>query len=256
MLLEKALTLLLAGTLAPFMTFGVSSEDDYNLDLYANSDVELAESTLLQDDTADDPDNKKPHEAAIKNLEVVESGYTVDSGYVFYGIGIENPNTDYGCEFPTITVTGKDADGSILFSDTNMMGEILPGEVLWVASMAGNGSEPATVEFSVDVSSRDWYETDDNDSNFYSLSNINVVDGDYMKNITGEITTNREWLVYDEPCEEAMVTAIFRNKDGEIVGGTCDFEDVGEVGETKAFEIDDYTNIEYETVDLYAHPWL
>lgn len=256
MLIEKALALLLVGSLAPIVTLGTSSEDDYDIDFYANEDVELAESALLQDETDGDFSDVKPSEGAIKNLEVVDSGYSVDSGYVFYGIGIKNPNDTYACDYPTITVTGKDADGTIVFSDTNTMGEILPGEVLWVASMAGNGTEPASVEFSVDVSTRDWYESDDADSDFYTISNVNIVDSEYMKNITGEITTNREWLVFDEPCEEAMVTVIFKNKDGEIVGGTCDFEDVGEVGETKTFDVDDYTNIEYDTVEVYAHPWL
>lgn len=255
MLIEKALTLLLVGTLTPILSFGTSSDGDYDTEFYSNADIDLAESTLLQDE-ADDSSSVKPSDGAIKNLEVVESGYTVDSGYVFYAVGIENPNTEYACDFPTITVTGKDDQGTIVFSDTNTMGEILPGQTLWVASTAGNGTEPATVEFSVDVSSRDWYESSDVDPDIYTISNVNIIDTEYMRNITGEITTNLEWLVYGDPCETAMITAVFKNADGEIVGGACDFEDVGDEGETKAFEIDDYTGIDYETVEVFAYPWL
>ena len=57
-------------------------------------------------------------------LEIVESGWSVGStGYVNYAFALRN-NGSVLIEYPAVTVTGRDADGSVLFSDDWVVSEV------------------------------------------------------------------------------------------------------------------------------------
>ncbi|MCG4849454.1 hypothetical protein L0P44_12390, partial [Streptococcus gordonii] len=81
-------------------------------------------------------------------MEITESGWSVvGDGWVYYGFALKNTNKDVEAQMPTVTITGKAEDGSIVFSDKQTLFVVLPGETVHYGFQAGNGTAPATVEF-------------------------------------------------------------------------------------------------------------
>lgn len=193
-------------------------------------------------------DTSKPSE-----LEILEVGYNVnDSGYVLYGIGIHNPNTDFEVEYPTIVATGKDDAGKIVFSSEQVMGTIYPGMNYYYATQAGNGTAPATVEFSIKTNDRNWTKSTRTSADIYDIANTNEVIGSYgLDNYTGEIT-----LVDDSITDEgAWISVIFRDAAGSIVGGNMGFADSLSPGATSPFDVSAYSTPEHATYEIHAVPW-
>lgn len=187
-------------------------------------------------------------------LELIESGWSAgESGYVHYGVGLKNPNTDFEAQFPTIKVTGKDAEGKILFSDEQVLNFMLPGAEYYYGGQAGDGIAPETVEFSLSVSNRNWIENDKQSMEIYTIGNTNEVVGDYGNySYTGEITANEEW----PDVESAMVNAILRDSSGTIIAGYFGFTDISKAGETSVFDISAYDVPEHSSYEIHAQPWM
>lgn len=186
-------------------------------------------------------------------IELMESGYTVsEDGYVFYGVGIKNPNTDFEAEFPVIQITGKDADGKIVFSDEQTLMFMLPGAEYYFGGQAGNGAKPATVEFSASVSKDNWIPNDKQSMAIYDISNASEVVGEYGDiSYTGELTVLEEW----EDVTSACVNVILRNESGEIVYGAYTFVDLPSGGESTPFELHAYDVPDHASYEIYAQPW-
>jgi len=89
-------------------------------------------------------------ERAYQSLKISESGWHVDSnGYVDYALTIQNTSEDLIVEYPEVIITGRAADGSVVFSKSQVMGVVYPGYDLTFACMTGDGTAPATVEFAL-----------------------------------------------------------------------------------------------------------
>lgn len=187
------------------------------------------------------------------DLQVIESGYAVDeNGYVHYGIGIENPNTDYEVNSFMVTITGRDESGKIVFSDEQGMQFLLAGGKCYFGAQAGNGTAPSTVEFSVKVSHDFyWVENDKKSFEIYTIFNPNEVVGDWLASYTGELTANAEW----SDIGSAWISVIFRDESGQIVGGANSFTDISKEGETVPFEISVYTVPSHASYEIHAVPW-
>lgn len=186
------------------------------------------------------------------DLEIIESGWFVDSnGYVHYGIGIKNPNSSYEIQFPTIEITGKDGDGKIVFSESQVLNFMFANAELYYGGQTGNGTAPETVEFNVSVPSHGWVENDKQAFEIYTISNTNYLDSDGRSSFTGEITANTEW----DDVESAMVNVILRDNNDKIIFGDFSFVDNLNEGETKSFEISSYDIPEFSTFEIHAQPW-
>ena len=196
---------------------------------------------------------KNAETATPADLEIIESGWVAgEQGFVHYGLGLKNPNAGFGAEFPTIKVTGKDADGKIVFSDEQVLMFMLPGAEYYYGGQAGNGTAPATVEFSLSVSKNNWIPTDKQAVEFYTISNTNEVKGQYGNdNFTGELTVNEEW----ESVTSACVSVILRDAEGSIVSGYCGFADLPAEGQTTAFDVMAYDVPDHASYEVYAQPW-
>lgn len=187
-----------------------------------------------------------------QDIQIVDSGYSVsDSGYVFYGVSLNNPNETYAADFVTVTITGKDADGKILFSNDQVMGTINPGETYTFGTQAGNGTVPDTVEFTVKVDEENWKDGEPLDGEAYTISNTNEVKDEYgFADFTGEITSTEAWADYGT----AWVSAILKDENGNIIAGYNGFADIVQ-DQPVAFDITAYELPEYSTVEYYALPW-
>lgn len=186
-------------------------------------------------------------------LELIETGYSVsEDGYVFYGVGIKNPNTNFEAEFPVIQITGKDADGKIVFSDDQTLMFMLPGAEYYFGGQAGNGTKPEIVEFSASTSKDNWIPNDKQSMAIYDISNANEVVGEFGDvSYTGELTVLEEW----DDVTSACVNVILRNEAGEIVYGDYTFVELPSSGESAPFELHAYDVPDHASYEIYAQPW-
>jgi hypothetical protein len=198
---------------------------------------------------------RSPGEGAEK-LSITESGwvYYSDSysSYVYYGLRIQNPNSDLIASSPTIKITIKAADGTVLASEEDYSPQIAPGDTVAACGQIDTKSEePATVDFTVSVSDYSWsnYKADMIAmSSDFLVSGATLFEDRYSRSITGEVT-NKSNL----DCDVELV-AILRDSSGKIVCGYQTYGQEVEAGGTTSFEINIYTSTlpVYETIDVYA----
>lgn len=197
-------------------------------------------------------DIEKAHEA----LEIVEGGWGVaDSGYVMYALALKNSSDALTVEFPEIVITGRDEAGSVVFSDSQILNVIYPGQELVYASQAGNGTPPATVEFSVA-----------RPQDYQVLSRVGeapeffvtpVREGrDSMgdSSFTGEVTLVKSGSDGEVP-QQIWLSLVLRDGAGKIVYGGQNFITCPAEGETVPFEVRVYDCPSYSTAEVVAMAW-
>lgn len=189
---------------------------------------------------------------AEQSLQVVESGYSVDdSGYVHYGARIKNPNPNYLVKYSELVITGRDASGRIVFSNSRYVTSIRPGEEQYYGGFAGSGTAPTTVEFSIRRGNDTYDYSTESANSLYTISNTSEVIGQYGSvHYTGQIVQNQAYEDYDH----AYVTLILRDKSGSIVYGDYSYVAMGKVGETSYFDLSEYDVPEHASYELHAVP--
>ena len=218
------------------------------------------------EDATETTDDEVEAEEAEEPLlpELVETGYYVsedDYGdtYIYVGVGWTNPNEGYEIQYPEVMVTGYDADGTVTFTETQTMNSLMPGETQYFGFMAGEGADTETVEFSIPALEDYCYvETDEQAQEHYTISNTSESTDEYGATcFTGEIIYDTEAIdEFGDEYTQAWVSVILRDAEGNIVYGDNGFADLGAVGETSAFELDEYGLPEYDSYEIYAIPWL
>ena len=207
----------------------------------------------------------KPSESSekedAKQPVLLDSGYTVlppnsiGSVYLTYVVKIQNQNKDMAAEYTTITITGKNEDGSILFTEDQSIGTILPGDTVYWADDSVNckNQAPDTVEITVDGAR--FVPADEVDdtalSSDFIIENLSEVTGSYDKSLTGEITNNSE-IDFDD----VAVTVVYKQGD-EIVGGFHSYVENMPAGKRAAFDISSWNleELEYDSIEVYALSW-
>lgn len=195
-------------------------------------------------------------ERAYESLEIVESGWkVVDSGYVMYALTLENTSDDLTVDYPEIIITGRDESGSVVFSTSQVLKTVHPGQRLTYGCQAGNGTVPATVEFSVirpqdyQVSSRGGVAEE------FEVSNVaadKLSDG--LTSFTGEVTFVDDGSAGERP-SEIWLSLVLRNDAGEIIYGENGFVACPVEGETAPFELGVYDCPSYATAEVVAMAW-
>lgn len=183
-----------------------------------------------------------------KDIEVVESGWSFVDGYVFYAVKMKNPNTNLAADLPTVTITGKDVDGKILFSEESYVTSLPPNSLSYTGGQAGNGNAPATVDFSVNVGAYGWTPENPQEEEAFTITNTNEVVGDYMTNYTGEITMNYEHRM----STNARITVVLRDADGNITGGYHGLLLDLTVGKSTPFDVTGYADIPHTSFEIAA----
>ena len=214
--------------------------------------------TVTMEKTSDEVDELEAAAAAEdpQPMEIVESGYHITSdGYVRWGICWQNPNSAHAIENPQLTITGYEADGSIVFVDTSYMWTTLcPGEIQYIAGSSYDTDGTATVEFSI-VDEGSYTESDETAVERYTIGNVSASqDDDGYWTFTGEITANLE----DDDASAAQISVILRDADGAIIYGDCGYADLAAVGVSAPFEVELYDDevpsfASYELYGAYAY---
>lgn len=190
-------------------------------------------------------------ERAYQSLKISESGWHVDSnGYVDYALTIQNTSEDLIVEYPEVIITGRAADGSVVFSKSQVMGVVYPGYDLAFACMTGDGTAPATVEFalgkpqdyqvSVGTGHPTEYKVLDQTARKGGAGKL-AVSGEIEKTVEGD-----EWL----DSQGVWLSVILRDDQGQIVYGWNGFVDSPGLGEQMPFSIEVYSVPDYATVEV------
>lgn len=186
-------------------------------------------------------------------LEIVDSGWSaIGDGWVYYGIVIKNPNEGLAAEYPSFTITGKAEDGSIVFSDEQVFEMAYPEETIHLGFQAGNGTEPASVEFK--IKEPKWIEKNGLTNEMFTVSNTSEATDKYSSTFfTGEVAVNEE--IDTNSMRQIAVTVITRDEDDIINYGNSTFINAPSKGDTASFEISCYQVPEHSSYEVYARVW-
>lgn len=211
--------------------------------------------------TGDEPAGGAPAGGAAAvtgapELEVVESGWSVDDqGYVHYAVALRNPSSEQAVEFPAYTVTGRAADGSVLFSREQVLSAIGPGETIYWGDLAGTaGQPPATVEFVANEVEDYQLRAQAEVSASFSVSGVRPVsDGFGGVNFAGDVTCERD--DGSRRGGDVALSVVLRDGSGAVVFGATGFASRPEPGESTSFEVVCGSVPAYASYEVHALEW-
>lgn len=188
------------------------------------------------------------------DLEIVESGWSVDSqGYVHYAVGLRN-NGDATIDNPGYTVTGRDESGRVVFSDEQRVFAVPAGETVYFGSLTGNGTAPTSVDFSLMGVDQDQIRPE-MDVPVFSVLDAGIVEGALGGfSVVGEIETEHTG---DESIGmgDVLVAVVLRDAGGNIVYGALTFVGRPDEGDSTSFEINVVDDVDYATYEVYTQAW-
>jgi len=205
-----------------------------------------SELTQNQSETSNETSNSK-----MLPIEVKEFGYSMQDEYVYYSVILHNPNEDKAIELPSFRITARDESGSPLATEEQTLSIIYPKQDFVHAFQAFDVDEmPATVDIEV-------LEPDDyNIKNVSMLDNseyspLNVVNATFRTDsIVGEIQNNNNYDI-----DSGVVTVIFRDSNGKLIGGTSTYVDSIKANSTTPFDITIYESFATDNFEVYANIW-
>lgn len=191
-------------------------------------------------------------------LELVETGWSADeSGYVHYAFGLRNTSDSVCIQFPSVEITGRSEDGSVLFSHTQVLMVAFPGETAYFGSQAGNGNGivPATVDFTV-LEPEDYGYVNSSESASFKVDNLNAAPDGYGGEIfSGEISVAKDSARVREQSSQLNVSLVLRDDAGAIIYGFDTYVDWPPEGGSRPFSMDVFDPPAYDSFEVYAQPW-
>ena len=194
---------------------------------------------------------------AADALKIVDSGWSLDvNGYICYVVAIKNTSDNLRIEFPEITITGRDEDGSIISSDTMVLASIYPGQVQYCSSVAGNGGGASSVDFSL-ATPDDWAQV----GSSIAASTYDVRGASLQSDGFGGLIAVGEVELVTAGDDRAMssgsvaVTAVVRDDAGAILAGGETYVDIAAEGESATFEVPIFGTAPTGTLEVYARTW-
>ena len=192
---------------------------------------------------------------AAEALTVIESGWDDSpNGYVDYAVTIRNAGDDLTVLYPEVIITGRAADGSVVFTKSQYVGVLYPGESITFSGLAGNGTAPETVEFACGRPQGYQVVSDGGTASQFEVSGLTRGNGTFSTVFTGELTTVADG---SEPASggQVMLSLVFRDARGRILSGYSSFVSRPKVGESVPFELQPFTCPDYASVEVHALAW-
>ncbi|WP_050638441.1 hypothetical protein [Candidatus Stoquefichus sp. SB1] len=197
----------------------------------------------------DDSSNTQANDK-IKDLEIVESGYSQDNdlSYLNYGIIIKNPNKKLSVSYPVYTVTLYDKDGKIISNDEQTLTFINADDTIAHGFVIeSKGKKVDKVEFKIKTTDEDFIEREYIKSSDFIISNKNI--DKENESFTGEVENKS-----DKDCSQVAITLVLK-KDDKIVYGDTTFVDSVKSNDKSAFELSEYDLPKYDSYEFYAKAW-
>lgn len=258
-----------AAVLIPRWIANADSDGDATNGTLQNAGSRPDPSTDDDGDAADpgiDPSPRDPagDDAAHGNaeydnpLELVETGWSADeSGYVHYAFGLRNTSDSVCIQLPSVEITGRGEDGSVLFSETLIMANAFAGETVYFGSEIGNGNGivPATVDFTV-LEPDDYSYVNSSESASFKADNLSAAPDGYGGEIfSGEISVVKDSARVREQSSMLAVSLVLRDDAGAIVYGYSTFVDWPSEGGSRPFSMDVIDPPAYDSFEVHVQPW-
>jgi hypothetical protein len=203
----------------------------------------------------DGPDDTTGSSGSAEDIDVVSTGFTnfeaqYDSvNHVSYAYVLENTG-DEGVANIEVTVTLKDDAGTVVSSDTDTIYYIAPGGTI------GVGDEPyeelaevAEVEVQANIPS---YAAEAEETGEITVDGVTTTDdNDTWK------TTFTASSTYDVQLESPYAYVVYRNTEGDIVGGSYGFMDIIQAGGSTSGEVSSYEpipGVDPSKTEVYVDP--
>ena len=236
--MKKLLVLLLALALVfAFAACGAAPAEDAEPE-------ETAEETT--EETTEEPAEETAADLdAI--LEITQSGWLVEDGYLFYYVVLHNNDDKNGVLYPSYYINARNSEGTLIGTEEQTLSVIYPGEDVYYGFQAFEVTEePATVEF--EVVKPDDYNIKKVTSEVKPLEIVSAVaSGD---NVVGEIKNDN-----DEDISGAAVVVVFKDADGNYTAADTTFTDTVPAHGTAPFSLYVYKDYQTDSFDVFAYQW-
>lgn len=185
-------------------------------------------------------------------LDIAESGYTmIEGGFLYCSVKVHNPNTDLAILYPTVRITARDAGGALLGTQDQTLSTIYPQQDFWYSGQLLQVDEaPSSIEFTI-VQPDDYNIVPAStleQSTFTSLSVESTAM--HSERLVGEVVNKNDFDL-----DMIVVAAVFRNENGDIIGGESTFVDKLPSSGSVPFDMpihSEFANCNYE---VYANSW-
>ena len=248
--------ILIAAVLAGLLAGGAIAVSSFHA-ARENKDDRVSSSQAGQSDGASTPETTNTasntnHLSA--ELSIVESGWSVGAhGYVHFGIGLKNSDGSAAIAFPTITIYGYDADDNLIFTDEKTYSAIEPGQTVYFGDQTGNGTAPVRVEFEAVTPSGVALATATEAPAYELFDSAESAEADGMYSFSAKLKLQSTPSGFDKT--QVFLSAILRDKQGNIVAGYNSFCDCPAVGSTVPVSIDVNNPPTHAICDIYAAQW-
>lgn len=248
--------ILIAAVLAGLLAGGAIAISSFHA-ARENNDESASSSQASQSDGAPTPQKTNTASDTSRlsaELSIVESGWSVsEHGYVHFGIGLKNSDGSAAIAFPTITIYGYDADDNLIFTDEKTYSAIEPGQTVYFGDQTGNGTAPARVEFEAVTPSDVALATATEAPTYELFDSAESAEADGMYSFSAKLKLQSAPSGFDKT--QVFLSAILRDKQGNIVAGYNNFCDCPAVGSTVPVSIDVNNPPTHASCDIYAAQW-
>ena len=205
----------------------------------------IFEKESTQEHTANEP--------KYKDVEIVDSGYTLskDGDYINWGVIFKNPDHQAIYEFTTISITSYDKEGSVLSTDNQVFNIIMPGETqTFGSSLSTNGEKPNRVEFTIESGNMITSADEHIASSKFKTRGLKDRKDEYGEvAFTGKVKNNSSIN-----CDSACISIILKKKN-RIVYGVNSFINNINAGQEKPFDISEYDLPKYDSYTITVIDW-
>jgi hypothetical protein len=155
-----------------------------------------------------------------------------------------------------VTITGYANDGSVLFSDEQVLSVLAPGETAYQSTVLDGSTTPTRVEFTPVKPSADLLSDDTAPS--FSTANVSARSNGYGGiTVSGTVTLEKDGTTRLLSSDYGVcLTAILRDASGNIVGGGVNFLSSHPAeGSSIPFEVPIFEQVDYATCEVHALAW-
>ena len=187
--------------------------------------------------------------ADAQPLAITETGWWAKDGFVHYGIMVENHNDDAVARGTTVHVTCYDADGAVTWEQDDEIALVGPGQTIGFAGDAGDGWQPARVEFSLNEGSTAW-EPAEGFAEPFTIESFEDTDKLYFRyEVTGRIANHT-----GDYASTADLSIILRDDAGAIIAGYTGSAYRMKADRTKDFLVTLQSAPAHASCAVYAQP--
>ena len=173
---------------------------------------------------------------------------------LYYSVQIHNPNDEYAVLLPTVQVTARAKDGTVLTTHEEVLPYIAAGDTITYGSaLIYEGESPEKVEMIVGNDEGSYVRQEESGAirqDMLAITNLSEMVNAQSKTYTGEVVNN------STVNQSRVSVVIVFKQDGASIGGVNTVIDSVASGGTRPFEITVFNDIiEYDAYEVYALPW-